>query len=86
MKPIRKRKKIEVKYKGYKAIQTPWNGYEGKYYALHIINPEGKCELHSGMRSKCSTRKELKLQLIRYLKVTKQLLWNVFNSIDEGEE
>ena len=85
MKPIRKRKQIEVKYKGFKAIQTPWNSMHGKQYALRIINDEGKLELHAGYRGKCSTRKELKLFLMNYVNREREILRKMSELYNDDE-
>ena len=86
MKPIRKRKQIEVKYKGFRAVQTPWNSMYGKQYALRIINDEGKLELHAGYRGKCSTRKELKLDLMNYVNREREILRKVSTELYNDDE
>ena len=83
MKPIRKRKQIEVTYKGFRAVQTPYNGYGGKNYALNIINDEGKGELHAGCRTQCSTRKELKMMLKQYVDKEREILIRMLETEQE---
>ena len=85
MKPIRKRKQIEVKYKGFRAVQTPWNSCYGKQYALRIINDEGKLEIHAGYRGKCSTRKELKLLLMNYVNWEREYLRKKYEKLYNDE-
>lgn len=53
-----------VKYKGYTLIQVPWNSWEGKQYAKHLYDPEGKMVLHAGYSKYCS-HKELRLMIRR---------------------
>lgn len=66
MRPQSKIKPIVVSYKGWHMTQTPWNGYDGKCYALMIFKPDGKMCMHAG-HSKHHTRKELKLVLMHWV-------------------
>lgn len=68
MKPIRKRKAIEVAYKGFRAVQYPWKSDYGMQYGLRIYNDKGELELRASYGRKCLTRKELKLELMDWVK------------------
>ena len=76
-------KQIQVTYKGWRAVQTPWNDCGFKYYARRYIDPAGNESLHIG-RARHVTRKQLKLGLMTW--VDKELFKALFSELEEGNK
>ena len=79
-------RQIEVTYKGWRLIQTPWNSFDrGRQYAKRIIGDDGKEKLHAGY-SNHMTRKELKRSLKHFVEVGYEELGRLIDELENEPE